>query len=57
MLKTSVEEETRFFRIIPAEDGGMKKYFLDSNDTSVKIKVICLKDYITQKLQIALLDQ
>lgn len=57
VLKTSVEEETRFFRIIPAEDGGMKKYFLDSNDTSVKIKVICLKDYITQKLQIALLDQ
>lgn len=56
-LKTSVEDETRFFRIIPAEDGGMRKYFLDSDDTSVKIKVICLKDYITKKLGITLLDQ
>lgn len=56
-LKTSVEDETRILRIIPGENGGMKKYYLDSDDTSVKIKVVCLKDYITQKLNISLLDQ
>lgn len=42
VLKTSVEDETSY---------------LDSDNAAIKIKVICLKDYITQKWGISLLDQ
>ena len=37
--------------------GISKKCYLDSDNAAIKIKVICLKDYITQKWGITLLDQ
>lgn len=57
LLKTSVEDETRILHIIPGIDGDIKKCYLDSDNAAIKIKVICLKDYITQKWGITLLDQ
>ncbi len=57
ILKTSVEDVVRELHIIPGEDGKMKKYYLDSDESSIKIKVICLKEYILEKLNIQLLDQ
>ena len=39
-------------KIIPKEEDKPRKIFLDSDDSSVKINVICLKEYITDKLKI-----
>lgn len=57
ILTTSVEDKTRTLHITPGVNGGMNTYYLDSDDSLIKIKVICLKDYITQKLGIPLLEQ
>ena len=56
-LKTSVEDKARVLKIIPGEGGEPKKYYLDSDDASIKIKVICLKEYIVDKLKISIMDQ
>ena len=58
-LQSAVEEESRFFHIIPADPikKTEKKYYLDNDNTSVKIKVICLKDYVLDKLSLKLMDQ
>ena len=58
-LETSVEEEKRMLRIIPAENSpdNLKKYYLDSVNVMTKIKVICLKDYVTGKLGLRIQDQ
>lgn len=57
ILKTSVEGTSRFLKIIPKEEDKPRKIYLDSNDASVKINVICLKEYITDVLKVKLLDQ
>lgn len=54
-IESSVEEGTRELRISGKEDNRI--YYLDSDDSDTKIKVICLKDIITQKLGIAILKQ
>ncbi len=57
ILRTSVEDETRILHIIPGTNGKIKRCYLDSDNATIKIKVICLKDYITQKWGITLFDQ
>lgn len=57
VLKNSVDDASRILHIVPGANGEMKKYYLDSDDTAIKIRVICMKDYVTQKLQIPLCDQ
>lgn len=57
ILRTSVEDETRTLHIVPGTNDGMNTYYLDSDNSLIKIKVICLKDYVTKKLDIPLLEQ
>ena len=57
LLKTSVESKARVLHIIPGGNGEPKKCYLDSDDSAIRIKVICLKEYIVNKLGITLLDQ
>lgn len=57
LLKTSVEDKTRVLHIIPSENGEMTRCYLDSDDETIKIKVICLKDYVTQKLGLTIQKQ
>ncbi len=58
-LTTTVEDEIRVFKIVPENrDRGIpRSYFLDNDSSSVKIKVVCLKDYVTEKLGLTLHDQ
>lgn len=57
ILKTSVEDATRILRIIPKEGDKPRRYYLDTDDAALKIRVICLKEYIEEELKIMLLDQ
>ena len=57
ILKTSVEEATRELKIIPGSDGKPKKYYLDNDSAAIKIKVICIKEYIEEQLGITIKDQ
>ena len=57
ILRISVEDKTRTLHIVPDTNGGMNTYYLDSDNSLIKIKVMCLKDYVTQKLDIPLLEQ
>ncbi len=56
-LKTSVEDVNRELKIIPGDDDNPRKIFLDSPDATVKIKVICLKEYLEKTLKVKLMDQ
>jgi len=56
-LKTSVEETERVLRIIPKKEGSPKKYYLESDDSALRIKVICLKEYIVEQKHITIYDQ
>lgn len=57
ILKTSVEDQTRTLHIIPNNEGGMNTYYLDSDNALIKIKVLCLKEYVTKELHLPLQDQ
>lgn len=56
ILRTSVEEKTRILHIKPNPAGGMSTYYLDSDDAPIKIQVVCLKEYVTKKLGLSILD-
>lgn len=57
ILRTSVEDKTRILHIIPNASTGLNTYYLDSDDAPIKIQVICLKDYVTKKLGLPILEQ
>ncbi len=54
-IKTSVDNDVREFQI--KDDNGRKVYFLDSKSSTIKIKVICIKQYVTEVLGIKILEQ
>lgn len=58
-LNTKIEGESRTFHIVP-EDKKKKTprhYYLDSDSATVKIKVVCLKEYVTDILKAKIHDQ
>lgn len=57
LLKTSVEDEGRVLHIIPGNTDEPRKYYLDSDNSLIKIKVICLKDYVVYRLGLQLREQ
>ena len=57
VLSNSAEPSKRMLKITPKEEGKLRSIVLDSDDASIKIRVICLKEYIEDSLKIQLLDQ
>ena len=55
LIKSSVEEETRELRICGMDSD--RTYYLDSDSSDTKIKVICIKDIITQRIVIEIKKQ
>lgn len=55
LIKTSVDDDVREFQI--RDDNGKKVYYLDSKSSPIKIRVISIKQYITETLEIEILEQ
>lgn len=52
-IKSSAGDKDREFKI-SVTDAGKKKYYLDSSDSTIKIEVICLKEFIETELGITI---
>lgn len=57
LLHSSVDGTNRVLTIKATEEDKPKKYYLENDDSQIRIQVICLKEYIEKELKISLQSQ